>query len=300
MSEDYTENTPAAENPDNGDDLFQQDEAFNAPPPPPAALMPDKDKNTSLPPPVVSSSSEVQEKPKVQMFMDGEQKRFAERSTDSDRTTSAAPKTPGVKVHLNPADFSQDVKYGELLRYARKRSGYTVEEIAERTKLRTYYLYAMEDGQTDRLPPPTYVSSYIRSLCVFYRLDEASVDFLRQRFNKESAAGDSSIPPALIETMGKDAQVSEAEEQRIKKMFRLFAIVLILIILLIAWAVYAIVSPGSSEISGNTGDAGALVAPGARPEMTLDEFDSLTAPQVPDLSTLEMNKKPTVNRTGGR
>ena len=34
--------------------------------------------------------------------------------------------------------------------------------------------------------------------------------------------------------------------------------------------------------------------------LTMEEFDSLTAPQVPDVSTLEMNKRPTVNRTGGR
>ena len=36
------------------------------------------------------------------------------------------------------------------------------------------------------------------------------------------------------------------------------------------------------------------------PEMTMDEFDSLTASQVPELSTLEMNKRPTVNRSNGR
>jgi hypothetical protein len=100
--------------------------------------------------------------------------------------------------------------------------------------------------------------------------------------------------------MGKDAKVSEAEEQRIKKMFRLFAVVLFLIILLIAWAVYAIVCPTPSGVAGMPSDAGALSEPGARPEMTMEEFDSLTAPQVPDVSTLEMNKRPTVNRTGGR
>jgi transcriptional regulator with XRE-family HTH domain len=295
MSEEYNENIPPAENP-NEADLFGQDETFNVPPPPPAALMPDKEK-ANVPPPPVASTTTAQ--PKVQMFVDGEQKRFAQRAEEAE-TPAAAPKHTPAKIHLNPADFSADVKYGDLLRYARQKSGYTVEQIADRTKLRTYYLYAMEDGQTDRLPPPTYVSSYLRSLCVFYRLDDASVDFLRQRFNKESASGDSSIPPALIETMEKDVQVSEAEEQRIKKMFRLFAVVLLLIILLIAWAVYAIVCPDHSAITGNPTDAGALSEPGARPEMTLEEFDSLTAPQMPDISTLEMNKKPTVNRSGGR
>lgn len=294
MSEEYNENIPPAEN-SNEADLFGQDETFSIPPPPPAALMPEKEKSNVPPPPVASPATA---QPKVQMFVDGEQKRFAERAEET-AAHAAAPKQTPVRIHLNPADFSEDVKYGDLLRYAREKSGYTVEEIADRTKLRTYYLYAMEDGQTDRLPPPTYVSSYIRSLCVFYRLDDASVDFLRQQFNKESAAGDSSIPPTLIETMGKDVQVSEAEEQRIKKMFRLFAVVLLLIILLIAWAVYAIVCPNPGGIHTPT-DAGALSEPGARPEMTLEEFDSLTAPQVPDISTLEMNKKPTVNRSGGR
>lgn len=297
MFEDHTENNPAAEN-SNENDLFRQDESFNIPPPPPSALMPDKEKAAPAVPPPVITPAAAPEQPKVRMFMDGEQKRFAADAGEVEETVSAPQMIP-AKVHLTPADFPPDVKYGDLLRYARKKSGYTVEQIADKTKLRTYYLYAMEDGQTDRLPPPTYVSSYIRSLCVFYRLDDASVNFLRQCFNRESETGDSSIPPALIETMGKDVQVSEAEEQRIKKMFSLFAVVLILIILLIAWAVYAIVSPGSST-PAVTGDAGALSAPGARPEMTLEEFDSLTAPQVPDISTLEMNKRPTVNRTGGR
>ena len=292
MSEEYNDNIPPAETSPNEADLFGQDETFNVPPPPPAALMPEKEK-TNLPPPIAASQ------PKVQMFADGEQKRFAARAEETE-APAAAPKQAPAKIHLNPKDFSHDVKYGDLLRYAREKSGYSVEEIAEKTKLRTYYLYAMEDGQTDRLPPPTYVSSYIRSLCVFYRLDDASVDFLRQRFNAESEAGDSSIPPALIENMGKDAKVSEAEEQRIKKMFSLFAVVLFLIILLIAWAVYAIVCPTPSGVAGTPSDAGALSEPGARPEMTMEEFDSLTAPQVPDVSTLEMNKRPTVNRTGGR
>lgn len=288
MTDDYTENTMVSPETPADDDLFRQDDNF-VPPPPPAALMPEKDNNTVPPPPV----------PKVQMFVDGEQKRFAERAGEQRAVIDTAEPIP-AKVNLDPAAFSPDVKYGELLRYAREKSGYSVEQIADKTKLRTYYLYAMEDGQTDRLPAPTYVSSYIRSLCVFYRLNDESVEFLRKRFNAETAYGDSSIPPALIETMGKDAQVSEAEDLRIKKMFRLFAVILVVAILLIAWAVYAIIQSGSKQEDALSYGAARTSDPIARPEMSLDEFDSLTAQQVPDLSTLEMNKRPTVNRSNGR
>ena len=293
MTDDYTENTMVSPETPADDDLFRQDDSFNVPPPPPAALMSEKDNNMA-PPPVAAAHTES---PKVQMFTDGDQKRFAEWAGDTPPAAAHTAPKP-VRVHLEPSAFSPDVKYGELLRYAREKAGYTVEQIAEKTKLRTYYLYAMEDDQPDRLPPPTYVSSYIRSLCIFYRLDDESVEFLRKRFNTETAYGDSSIPPALIETMGKDAQVSEAEDLRIKKMFRLFAVILVVVILLIAWAVYAIL-----QADNKTEDAtGGMVKSSAiaRPEMTMDEFDSLTASQVPELSTLEMNKRPTVNRSNGR
>lgn len=295
MTDDYNENTAPVADHSAENDLFRQDENFSVPPPPPAALMAEKDHTFAPIPPAVSDM------PKVQMFADGEQKRFAEHANEKAPANVNAAPVVSAKIHLEPSAFSPDVKYGELLRYAREKAGFSVEQIAEKTKLRTYYLYAMEDDQPDRLPPSTYVSSYIRSLCLFYRLDDASVEFLRKRFNAESAAaGDSSIPQTLIETMGKDAQISETEDLRIKKMFRFFAVILILMILLIGWAVYAILQAGNKSDTDFSAGAAALTAPGPRPEMTMEEFDSLTAPQVPDISTLDMTKRPKVNRSNSR
>lgn len=61
---------------------------------------------------------------------------------------------------------------GETLRAAREEQQLTIQEIADRTKVRAEYLEALEEERYQMLPAKTYVTSFIRSYARFLGLDE--------------------------------------------------------------------------------------------------------------------------------
>ncbi len=61
---------------------------------------------------------------------------------------------------------------GETLRATREQQKLTIEEIADRTKVRAEYLEALEEERYQMLPAKTYVTSFIRSYARFLGIDE--------------------------------------------------------------------------------------------------------------------------------
>src|SRR5687767_15066864 len=53
-------------------------------------------------------------------------------------------------------DFSE-------LRHARERLGLSLRDIADRTKIRTTILGAIENNETDRLPPPIFTRGFVKA-----------------------------------------------------------------------------------------------------------------------------------------
>lgn len=64
---------------------------------------------------------------------------------------------------------------GYRLRRAREARGLTVDEAADRMRIRKEYLTALEQGQFDVLPSPFYIRSYLRSYARFLGLDASEV-----------------------------------------------------------------------------------------------------------------------------
>lgn len=269
------------------DDLFSADTEFAPPPPPPAAMM-QKKEAVAVPPPVIAA-----EAPKP-------------LSASTPVPASAPAPKPAVNRNTVPAaggnfhrnglvlkadQFAHDAKYGDMLRAAREHLKLTVEDVAQHTRLRAYYIYAMEDSLADRLPPAVYVRSYIQTLSVYYALDEKSKALIRERFDKQHEESASDIPTALLETLEKDVKVNEAEDRRVQKVFRIAICSITVLILLVIWAIFAIVKMSGTP-STPAADPGALEPPSAQPVFTQEEFDSLTTPQMPDTTILEMNSKP--------
>lgn len=60
---------------------------------------------------------------------------------------------------------------GSLLRVARERQGLAVEDIAERLKLRSAFVVAVEDGRGKELMEETYEWSHIKSIASLLEID---------------------------------------------------------------------------------------------------------------------------------
>lgn len=52
---------------------------------------------------------------------------------------------------------------GTLFQEARLKQGLTIEEVAERTKIRTQFLIAIEEGRFNELPDQAYVRAFLRT-----------------------------------------------------------------------------------------------------------------------------------------
>ena len=64
---------------------------------------------------------------------------------------------------------------GALLRHARERRGLSQQDLAERIRLRLFYIYALEEEAWDRLPAPVFVKGFIKSYARAAGLDENEV-----------------------------------------------------------------------------------------------------------------------------
>jgi cytoskeletal protein RodZ len=60
---------------------------------------------------------------------------------------------------------------GEQLRTAREKQGLSVPDIAERTKLRSDHVRALEAGNYDVFAAPVYVRGFVRSYATLLKLD---------------------------------------------------------------------------------------------------------------------------------
>jgi transcriptional regulator with XRE-family HTH domain len=85
---------------------------------------------------------------------------------------------------------SEDIGY--RLRRAREARGLTVDEVADRIRIKKAYVMAMEQGQFDALPSPFYARSYLRTYAHFLGLDASAV--LREYREQTSEQGNFERP----------------------------------------------------------------------------------------------------------
>lgn len=75
------------------------------------------------------------------------------------------------------------VGVGQLLKEERLRQGFSLEEIEEETKIRKYYLQALEEENYKVLPPQVYATGFMKRYAKFLGLDEAEFS---ERFKREA------------------------------------------------------------------------------------------------------------------
>ena len=64
------------------------------------------------------------------------------------------------------------IKAGQRLHDERKKKGLTLDQVADATKIREEFLAAIEKGEYDKLPSPSYAKGFVRSYTRFLELPE--------------------------------------------------------------------------------------------------------------------------------
>lgn len=78
---------------------------------------------------------------------------------------------------------------GDLLRGAREKAHFTLEDLAESTHIKLEYLVALEDNNFDALPAATFIKAYIRNYARLFELDEKPLFAILRRDYEESVKG---------------------------------------------------------------------------------------------------------------
>jgi len=90
--------------------------------------------------------------------------------------------------------------FGSYLRYERELRGFSLEEIATRTKISIHFLQALENNQFDDLPEKVFIKGYIRSFARIIGADEHEM---------LNAFDDTIDPPSAAETGGARTKTKE-------------------------------------------------------------------------------------------
>ena len=78
---------------------------------------------------------------------------------------------------------------GDLLKSAREKAHFTLEDLSKETHIKLDYLVALEDNDFDALPAATFVKAYIRNYARLFDLDEKPLFAILRRDYEESVKG---------------------------------------------------------------------------------------------------------------
>ncbi len=87
---------------------------------------------------------------------------------------------------------------GEYLRKIRETSGYTVEDVANATKINPHYIEAIEKEEFSKLPADIFVKGFLRSYIEFLGIengDDVVQEFIAARNASKPAQGRPSVTP---------------------------------------------------------------------------------------------------------
>ena len=166
---------------------------------------------------------------------------------------------------------------GAMLTEARTLARYSIEEVHQLTQIKSTYIEDLEKDRFDSLPNRVFLRAYIHALIEVYRLDAASAALIEEQMSELTPVAD--VPEKIVENIGKEGQINEAEAKRVKMIFIYGAVILLLLISLTVTSIIS-VRVRNQRIR-------------ARRQQTEQKFDSgkiepLLAPQLPPPRMLEV------------
>jgi len=76
---------------------------------------------------------------------------------------------------INEYDRTQDNSIGQTLKNAREKLGFSLEDVAQKTYIKTHYLHALEEDRFEMLPAYVYTVGYIRTYARLLNIDAAQL-----------------------------------------------------------------------------------------------------------------------------
>lgn len=174
-------------------------------------------------------------------------------SATSTKTRPRPPVRSTVNVHATPGRTLQDV---------RESMGLSLEEVAEKTKIKVSYLEGLEHDRFDHLPPPVYVRAYIRSLSAIYNL---SGDLVGQIQDHYQANNPHVVSEEIIHQIEKDKQPNPEEVKKVKRLMLLITGAAVVVLLLIGGSVFLMLGGVRSRGGAVSAPTPTVTNPEAKP-----------------------------------
>jgi transcriptional regulator with XRE-family HTH domain len=135
-----------------------------------------------------------------------------------DEETSAEEKSAPREEQFSAANANviaaNGGSYGTVLRRLRESRNLSYEDLAKETCIKTDALQALENEDTDALPPPFYIAAYIKKLCTLYGVSEE----LTEELSAEVKSTLERTVPEDLSRVVRGHEVSEENEKRIRRL----------------------------------------------------------------------------------
>ncbi len=115
---------------------------------------------------------------------------------------------------------------GELLKKERERQGFSIKDVETATRIRAFYIEAIEKGDREALPSDVYVKGFIRNYAQFLQLDESECV---QRYQSEYGLQEPAEPAVQnpSSTAGSEGISYQEEKEGSGSRLALFAVLLV-------------------------------------------------------------------------
>lgn len=172
--------------------------------------------------------------------------------------------------------------YGAALRIMREQNNISYKELEQATLIQPHYLEALENENLAALPPLVYVIGFIRSLCRFYKLSDASGDAMVAELKGQL---EYTCNDGLMNLLDVDRSGEEVNERKLKRIMLALCsagvLLCAIIVLAIVWSSSAreikVVIPESTAVE---------------PGKEAKKFDPNTIYPLLEPPTLELPKLP--------
>ena len=136
--------------------------------------------------------------------------------------------------------------YGIALRILREQHNISYKELEQITCIQPRFLAALENENLEDLPAVVYVIAFVRTLCRFYKLSEATSNAMVKELK---AHLEYSCNDELMNTLDIDRSGAAVNEQRLKKILMFITGTVIVFIALIVLLVVMLTSKGDNTAS---------------------------------------------------
>ena len=196
-----------------------------------------------------------------------------------------------------PHPLQQDKTLGQMLTDIRNARGFSMEEVAAATRIRTEYLIELESDELLKNLPTVYISAYVRKLAEVYELRKEDTELLLEKMHGETPEKSEEIPDKLFQSVNEGTLVDEGEKKRIRNItigiYAALGVILLAIIWLIVLAIVHYAKSNGQASGEVPGTVQAAETPVSQ-TVLLDEseLDALIVPETPSISVLKMSKTP--------